>query len=35
VLVISVSAIIICFISTLYPSWKASNMDPLEAIRYG
>ncbi len=35
VLVISVSAVIICFISTLYPSWKASNMDPLEAIRYG
>ncbi len=35
VLIISVSAVIICFISTLYPSWKASNMDPLEAIRYG
>jgi lipoprotein-releasing system permease protein len=35
VLAISVSAIIICFVSTLYPSWKASNMDPLEAIRYG
>jgi lipoprotein-releasing system permease protein len=35
VLAISVSAVIICFISTLYPSWKASNMDPLEAIRYG
>jgi lipoprotein-releasing system permease protein len=35
VLAISVSAVVICFISTLYPSWKASNMDPLEAIRYG
>jgi lipoprotein-releasing system permease protein len=35
VLVISVCSVIICFMSTLYPSWKASNMDPLEAIRYG
>lgn len=35
VLIISVSALVICFVSTLYPSYKASNMDPLEAIRYG
>jgi lipoprotein-releasing system permease protein len=35
VLIISVSAIIICFISTLYPSYKASKMDPVEAVRYG
>jgi lipoprotein-releasing system permease protein len=35
VLIISVSAMVICFVSTLYPSIKASNMDPLEAIRYG
>jgi lipoprotein-releasing system permease protein len=35
VLLISVSAVFICFISTLYPSYKASKMDPLEAIRYG
>ncbi|MBU3952409.1 MAG: FtsX-like permease family protein, partial [Proteobacteria bacterium] len=35
VLIISVSAILICFISTLYPSYKASKMDPVEAIRYG
>jgi lipoprotein-releasing system permease protein len=35
VLIISSSAILICFISTLYPSHKASKMDPVEAIRYG
>ncbi len=35
VIIISVSAIIICFLSTLYPSYKASKMDPVEAIRYG
>lgn len=35
VLVISVSALVICFVSTLYPSYKASRMDPVEAIRYG
>jgi lipoprotein-releasing system permease protein len=35
VLIISVSALFICFVSTLYPSYKASKMDPLEAIRYG
>ncbi len=35
VVVISVSALVICFISTLYPSYKASSMDPVEAIRYG
>jgi lipoprotein-releasing system permease protein len=35
VAVISISAIFICFVSTLYPSYKASKMDPIEAIRYG
>jgi lipoprotein-releasing system permease protein len=35
VLIISSSAILICFVSTLYPSHKASKMDPVEAIRYG
>ncbi len=35
VLAISVSAMVICFLSTLYPSHKASKMDPVEALRYG
>lgn len=35
VLIIAASAIGICFLSTLYPSFKASKMDPVEALRYG
>jgi lipoprotein-releasing system permease protein len=34
VLVISVTAIIISFIATLYPSWQASRLLPSEALRY-
>ena len=35
VILIAVSALLICFLSTLYPSYKASRMNPVEAIRYG
>jgi len=35
VLVIAGSAVLICFLSTLYPSYRASKMDPIEALRYG
>jgi len=35
VLAIAGSALLICFLSTLYPSHKASTMDPVEALRYG
>jgi lipoprotein-releasing system permease protein len=29
------AAMIICFISTLYPAYKASKLNPVEALRYG
>jgi len=34
VTLIAVSAIIITFMATLYPSWQASKVDPAEALRY-
>jgi lipoprotein-releasing system permease protein len=34
VLLISVTAVIISFLATLYPSWQASRMAPAEALRY-
>ncbi len=30
----AISALVICFLSTLYPSWKAASMNPSEAMRY-
>lgn len=34
VVIISVTAVIISFIATLYPSWQASRLLPSEALRY-
>jgi lipoprotein-releasing system permease protein len=34
VVMISVTAVLISFIATLYPSWQASRMLPAEALRY-
>jgi len=34
VLLISVTAVLISFVATLYPSWQASRMSPAEALRY-
>ena len=35
VLIIAASAMVICFLSTLYPAYQAADIDPVEAIRYG
>jgi lipoprotein-releasing system permease protein len=34
VLFISLAALIISFIATLYPSWQAARQDPVEVLRY-
>jgi len=34
VILISITAVVISFVATLYPSWAASRMAPAEALRY-
>jgi len=34
VLLIDGTAVLLSFLATLYPSWKAGTMDPVEALRY-
>ncbi|MCJ7775685.1 MAG: FtsX-like permease family protein, partial [Desulfobulbaceae bacterium] len=31
---VALSAVVICFFATLYPSWRASKLNPVDAIRY-
>ena len=34
ILVVSLSAVMISFVATLYPSWQAARLNPSEALRY-
>jgi lipoprotein-releasing system permease protein len=31
---VMVSALVICFVATIYPSRQASKLDPAQALRY-
>ena len=34
VVVIGVVSLVISFVATIYPSWRASRVNPVEALRY-
>jgi len=33
-IVIALMAVVVSFVATLYPAWRASRLDPVEALRY-
>ena len=34
VVMVCTASLVICFLATIYPSWEACRMPPLDAIRY-
>lgn len=34
IVLIALAAILICFLATIFPSWQASKLNPVEALRY-
>lgn len=34
VIIIVIGTMLVCFLSTMYPSWRASKLDPAETLRY-